>query len=273
MTPTKVKTKLTDAQETLLITLYAKAIESQQPNPIFNDDKARSILDQIDYDFARLNVLRKTSITLCIRARILDDIARAFLRQHPEAVILRIGCGLDSRVYRVPHDQAEWYDLDFPSVIDLRRLFYDVTVHNHMIASSVTDLAWTDAVQTNGRPVLVIAEGLLMYLSEAEVKALIAKLREKFSRCQLAADVFSTMTVKRVKAHPSLSKTTAVIQWGIDDAREIETWGDGIRLLDEQYFMDAPEVDKLNVGYRMAFKLAGMFSAAKKAQRIIHLGL
>ncbi len=273
MTPGKEKVVLAEAQETLLIPLYSKAVESRQPTPIFVDPKAQEILQRVEYDFARLNVPRKTSIMLCIRARKLDDYARAFLAQHPDGVILHLGCGLDSRCLRVAHDQADWYDLDLPPVIDLRRKFYAETPAYHLLPSSVTDLHWTERVSAQGRPVFVIAEGLLMYLTEAEVKALILKLREQFPGCELAADVFSAATAKRVGAHPSLKQTDAVVHWGIDDARGIEAWAPGIRLKEEWYFAQAAEIDKLSLGYRLAFKLAGLFGAANKAQRIVYYSL
>lgn len=266
----KEKVLLTEAQETLLIPLYSKALESQRPNPIFVDPKAQEILQGVDYDFARLNVPRKTTITLCLRASKLDAYARAFLKDHPQGVILHLGCGLDSRCLRVWHENAQWYDLDLPPVIDLRRKFYPESSTYHLIPSSVTDLRWVDNIAVKNRPVLVIAEGLLMYLTEADVKALILKLREKFTGCELAADVFNVATAKRVGRHPSLKKTEAVIQWGIDDARSIETWASGIRLKEEWYFAQADEINKLSVGYRLAFRLAGLFGAANKAQRIVY---
>jgi len=269
----KEKVLLTEEQETLLIPLYSKATESRRPNAIFADEKAQEILAHVDYDFARLKTPRKTVVTLCIRASKLDAYTREFLGEHPDGVVLHLGCGLDSRCVRVPHEQAEWYDLDLPPVIDLRRKFYPETGNYHLIPSSVTDLQWVDGIPAGGRPVLVIAEGLLMYLQEADIKALLLKLQAAFPGCRLAADVFSKVTAERVGAHPSLKQTGATIHWGIDDARDIERWSPGIRLIEEWYFSQAPEIAKLDTGYRLAFKLAGLFSVANKAQRIVYYEL
>jgi O-methyltransferase involved in polyketide biosynthesis len=273
MAAQKEKLLLTEEQETLLIPLYSKATESRKPNAIFADEKAQEILARVDYDFARLKTPRKTVVTLCIRANKLDAYTREFLGEHPGGVVLHLGCGLDSRCMRVGHESAEWYDLDLPPVIDLRRKFYAETGNYHLIPSSVTDLRWVDGVSAPGRPVLVIAEGLLMYLQEAEIKALLLKLQAAFSGCRLAADVFSKMTAERVSAHPSLKQTGATIHWGIDDAREIESWSPGIRLKEEWYFSQAPEIAKLDTGYRLAFKLAALFPVANKAQRIVYYEL
>ena len=273
MTLPKEKVRLAEAQETLLIPLYSKAVESQQPQPILVDPKAQEIVQSVHYDFARLDVPRKTAIMLCIRASKLDAYVRDFLARQPQAVILHLGCGLDSRCLRVQHEQADWYDLDLPPVIDLRRKFYQASPGYQMIASSVTDLSWIDTIPAHNRPTLVIAEGLLMYLQEAEIKALLLKLREAFPGCELAADVFSVTTANHVHAHPSLKQTEAVVQWGIDDAHSIEAWAPGIRLKEEWYFTQADEIHRLSVGYQLAFRLAGLFPAANKAQRIVYFCL
>jgi len=90
----KTRIVLTPEQETMLIPLYAKA---QPGNPFFFDPKAREILDQVDYDFARLRMSYKTVILVCQRAKKLDAVVRAFLAEHPGGVVLHLGCGLDSR--------------------------------------------------------------------------------------------------------------------------------------------------------------------------------
>ena len=277
----KERILLTEEQETLLIPLYAKATESRRPSSIFVDEKAQDILERVDYDFARLRIPRKTILSLCIRAAKLDAYTRRFLAGHPQGVVVHLGCGLDSRCLRVGSGGgmtggAEWYDLDLPPVIELRRKFYQETPSYHMIPSSVSDLCWVEGVPAQGRPVLVIAEGLLMYLSETEVKALLLKLSEAFPGCHLACDVFSVLTARKAKDISSLEKTGATVQWGIDDAHAIETWATGprgIRLEEEWYFTQAPEIARLGGGYRLAFRLAGLFKAANTAHRILYFAL
>ena len=230
----QAKMTLNPEQETLLIPLYAKA---QPENPLFFDPIAEDILSRVDYDFSRLRVPYKTVVLICQRAKKLDAVARAFLAEHGNGVILHLGCGLDSRFWRVDDGQVEWYDLDMPPVIELRRQFYAEQERYHLIASSVTDLDGTNAVATVNRPVLIVAEGLLMYLDEANVKRLFLRLREVFPGCRLIADVFSRMTARSAAKHPSLKQTGASLGWGIDEPRELESWAPGIRLLEEWYFM------------------------------------
>jgi len=262
----KAKITLTSEQETLLIPLYAKA---QPENPLFFDPIALDILSQVDYDFSRLRVPYKTVILVCQRAKKLDEVARAFLAEHPGGVVLHLGCGLDSRFWRVDDGLVEWYDLDMPPVVELRQRFYPASERYHLIASSVTDLEWVETVIAAGRPVLAIAEGLLMYLGEADVRRLILRLREAFPGCRLIADVFSRLTARSATRHASLKHTGATLGWGIDDPHEIEDWSPGVRLLEEWFFAQDPDLDRLSLGYRLAYKLAGAFKMVQRAHRIV----
>lgn len=262
----KQKITLSPEQETLLITLYAKA---QPENPLFFDPKAREILNRVDYDFARLRVPYKTVVLVCQRAKKMDAVARDFLTEHPHGVVLHLGCGLDSRFWRVDNEKVEWYDLDMQPVIDLRRKFYPSVERYHTIASSVTDLSWMARVDAAGRPVLVIAEGLLMYLDEADVRQLLLRLRETFPACRLVADVFSRMTARSAARHPSLKRTGASIGWGIDDPHELEVWMPGIKLIEEWFFTQDPDLARLSPFYRFAYQLAGAFKMVQRAHRIV----
>ena len=265
----KEKISLTKEQETLLIPLYAKA----QDNLIFTDEKARQILDAVQYDFRQLKIPDKTAVMLRIRAKQLDAYTGEFIAAHPDALILHLGCGLDSRCLRLPRAETLWIDLDMPDVIVLRRKFYAETDTYRMIAASVTDLAWVEQVSADGRPVFVVAEGLLMYLPESDVRALILCLHQAFPGCGLVFDAFSKLTADRVKAHPSLQKTGATVHWGIDDPHEIEQWAEGIRLKEEWFFNQSPDIERLGWFYRWTFRLAAAIPAARRAHRLLYYTL
>jgi O-methyltransferase involved in polyketide biosynthesis len=265
----KEKIILSGEQETLLIPLYAKA----RDNPFIQDEKAREILGSVQYDFNQLKIPQKTEVTLQIRASQIDSYTREFIAEHSNALILHLGCGLDSRCLRVHRADTRWYDLDLPKVIELRRKFFDEDGSYHMIGSSVTDLNWIEQVSADDRPFFIAAEGLLMYLPEHEVRSLILHLHEKFPGSGLVFDAFSTQTVKRVQAHPSLQKTGAEIHWGIDDPHEIELWSDGIKLKEEWYFSQSPDLDKLSWFYRSMFRLTSGIESVQRAQRLLYFTL
>lgn len=266
----KLKTTLTPEEETLLIPLYAKA---QPGNRLFYDPKAREILEQVDYDFSRLRVPYKTVLLVCQRAKKLDAISRSFMNKMDDVLVLHLGCGLDGRFWRVDDGKVIWYDLDRPVVIDLRQRFFPAHERYHLVASSVTNFEWMSRIEITNRPVLVVAEGLLMYMNEAEVRKLVLKLREAFPGCRLIADVFSRLTARSATRHRSLKHTGAALGWGLDDPQEVETWARGIRLVEEWFFTQDPELGLLNPGYRLAYKLAGTLKIVRRAHRIVYYQL
>ncbi|MEM5777416.1 MAG: class I SAM-dependent methyltransferase [Candidatus Aenigmatarchaeota archaeon] len=204
-----------------------------------------------------------------MRAKQLDNYAKDFLAKEPESIIIQLGCGLDSRFNRVDNGKVEWYDLDFPEVIELRKHFYKETDRYHMVSSSVTELDWLNSVNAKNKPVLTLAEGLFMYLKEEEIKLLFKTLQSKFEICTVIFDSYSKITARVIKNHPSIKKTGAVINWGIDNAKDIESWGNNMHLKGGWYFTQSEEITKLDSSYRFLFKTMWMFPIARKAHRIL----
>jgi len=141
------KVRLTKEKETYLATLYGKAQDAGVADSILGDRFAAEAVARIDYDFEALKLPKGAEITLPLRARHFDGWTREFLAAHPEATVLHLGCGLDSRVYRVnPGPKVRWIDVDMPDVIALRAQLYPSREGYRCIGTSVTDLAWLDAV-------------------------------------------------------------------------------------------------------------------------------
>ncbi|MEU0871470.1 class I SAM-dependent methyltransferase [Nocardia brasiliensis] len=155
-------TELVGVQKTLSPVLRAKALDNLLPDPILGDTNAEQVMRRLepDYDKGRFGK-SQIGLSAVVRAKTHDDWARAFLAEHPDAVVLHLGCGLDARVYRVdPPPTVDWYDLDYPAIIELRQRLLPPREHYTLLGSSVTDLTWLDRVP-HGRPVLLIAEGLV----------------------------------------------------------------------------------------------------------------
>lgn len=216
---------------TNLCTLYLRAYESRSPAPILGDTAAAEAIARINYNWARI---RRTmwpgsnQYMVTMRAKQLDDWSTAFLHRYPNAVVLHLGCGMDTRAFRLyPPKTAQWFDIDQPNVIALRRKLYDDYDGYRMIGSSVTDEAWLDEIPTD-RPVLMVAEGLVMYLAKPQARTLLRRLTDRFAGGELLFDTVSPMA-------PRLSKvlTKGIIKWGVRDAREIAQWNPRLRLLEQ----------------------------------------
>jgi O-methyltransferase involved in polyketide biosynthesis len=183
--------------------LYSKAVESRRERPIIVDPKAVEILRHIDYDFHALQIPKQSMVTLAMRAKKLDACVRDYLGRTDNPLVLHLGCGLDSRVLRIGDPRGQWYDLDYPDVIELRRKFYAETDRYHMIPSSVTDYSWLDRVKESGAA-CIIAEGLLMYLREKDIKELFAVLQQRWPGSEIAFDAYSRLTARSAGKHPLL---------------------------------------------------------------------
>jgi len=241
-----VNLKLSGVPETLLMTLYIRAMESQRPDALIKDEKAVALVTQMSYDFGRIRQIKMDEddkVTVILRNLEFDRQARDFLARHPEAVVVHIGCGLDARFERVDNGQVEWYDLDLPEVIELRRKFIGGERERyHLLGCSAFDSAWLDAVSAHRqRPFLFLAEGVLMYFEEAQVKSLVLMLRGHFPGAELVIDAFSPFLIRANNLRLSITKFGARYHWGLWRGQEIEGWGDGIHLLDEWGYFDRPE--------------------------------
>ncbi|MBC2726079.1 class I SAM-dependent methyltransferase [Desulfosporosinus sp.] len=262
-----MKIVLKNEMETLIIPLYGKAKMSEMG--VFKDSYAEAAIDKIDYDYSKLKIRKKTQVMLAMRAAIIDDFSKGFISEKPNYLVLHLGCGLDARFMRLGLNVGMWYDLDFAEVINIKKQLYRETESYKYIASSVTELKWIDSIKVVENEVLVIAEGLFMYLSENEIKALFDALKSKFESYTVVFDVFSKLTAKSSKHHPSLKKTGARIKWGVDAPQEIEGYTKGAKYLKTLYLTDANIIEMLPKYYRTMFKLAGLFKSAREAHRVL----
>ncbi|BAU40254.1 class I SAM-dependent methyltransferase [Leptolyngbya sp. O-77] len=230
--------QLTGVAETLMITLYARAIETQRPEPILSDRKAVEIAESLDYDFSKYENGWASQLGCVIRARAIDRIVQNFLETHPSAVIVNLGAGLCTRFSRIDNGQVRWYEVDFPEVIALRHKFFQESNRHHFIAKSMLDFTWMDAIQREpNQPMMIVYEGVSMYLSEAENKALLQQINARFSPVEILFDVLNRKRSRTTKHHDTVSKTNAEFKWGIDQSSKLETWGSNIWLKHEEFYL------------------------------------
>ena len=192
----KLHVDLSGAPQTMLATFYAKALDADLEKPILGDRWAKEIVERIDYDWTKTTITARTSPSVTTRSAHFDNWARQFLAVNPEAIVLHLGCGLDSRYYRLdPGPGVEWYDVDYPDVAALRRQLFPAREHCHIVAASVTDPGWLADVPAD-RPTLMIGEGLTMYLTEEDGVALFRRVVEHAPSGELQFDAFSRFGIK-----------------------------------------------------------------------------
>lgn len=249
---------------TNLCTLYLRAYESRLPLPILGDQAAAEAVDRIDYDFARVHRRVQPSIyqfLVALRAKQLDDWATDFLDRNPDAVVLHLGCGLDTRYLRLqPPARVRWFDVDVPQVISLRRQLYDDTDGYRMIGSSVTDPRWLDQIPA-GRHGLIVAEGLLMYLSEGEIRDLLQRLLDRFDHGELLADLGAWWG-------PRLSKmiTSGITKSGTRDGHEFSEWNPRLKLVEISPIIDSTKIPLRP--QRALYRILGAIPVVRNSDRL-----
>jgi O-methyltransferase involved in polyketide biosynthesis len=227
----KLHVDLSGAPQTMLATFYAKALDADLPRPILGDRFAKEVVDRIDYDWHSTAITAANSPSVTTRSAHFDNWVRQFLAVTPDAVVLHLGCGLDARFFRLdPGPAVEWYDVDYPGVVDLRRQLYPTRDHYHVLAASVTDPSWFAEIP-HGRPTLMIGEGLTMYLTEADGVALLRRVVEHAPSGELQFDAFNRLGIKSQWTNAVVRRSGATLSWGIDGPDDIIEAVPGVRLL------------------------------------------
>jgi O-methyltransferase involved in polyketide biosynthesis len=227
--------------ETLLIPVFARAMDMQQSEPLLGDETAAALVARLDYDFGHIKLRPNDWAAILIRARQIDRWTAGFLNAHPGAVVVHIGCGLDTRFERVDDGCVAWYDLDLPEVIALRRELLPERSRCKELACSVFDPAWIENVGSTGQPTLLVAEGVLPYFEETQVKKLMGMLQQHFPAAELISDAMTPFFVRLKNLELVGSKLEARLHWGLKHGRDMERWNPGIRLLKEWFYFDDPE--------------------------------
>ncbi|TCP54112.1 O-methyltransferase involved in polyketide biosynthesis [Tamaricihabitans halophyticus] len=198
------KVQFTRERETLLATLYGRALDSKNPRPILGDDAAAAAVERIDYDFSKMRINERSALGVALRAKLLDRWTAEFLDSHPNATVLHLACGLDTRAQRLnPGPGVRWFDVDYPDVIELRGKLFPERDNYTTLGTSVTADDWLEQLP-NDRPTLVVAEGLTMYLTEPEGMRLLSRVAEHFPSGQLIFDMYSRGAIRMQKLVPAV---------------------------------------------------------------------
>ncbi len=236
------KIHLNKENETYLITLYGKALDSRMENSILNDTFAEEVVRKIDFDFEKLKTPKGAEVSLPVRAKHFDGWTREFIAAHQGVTVLNLGCGLDSRIFRIdPLPDVRWFDVDLPDVIDLRRSLYPERNGCVIIGSSVTGPGWLDSIPAD-LPVIVVAEGLLQYLSEQDVITLFSRITGKFPKGQIIFDAYNRNMIRFVMLLAAARRSRPSLLWGMGDPREFERRVPRLILVSEIPFLTMPEL-------------------------------
>lgn len=260
---------LGNVPKTLFLPLWGRARETRKPEPLLVDRKALDIIDAVDFDFSPLagNIGEITKTGWIMRSLCTDRVIAEFLRRHPQAAVVNIGCGLDTTFERVDNGRVRWYDLDLPEVIELRKRFIRDSARRRFLPASFLEKDWRSRIRPADR-VLFIAAGVFYYFREKQIKGFLKDLADEFPGGEILFDASSRTGIKtanRMVIRQAGLDERSFLVWGLDKPEDIISWDERFILRETIFFFGDR---RLNFRTR----LMGLFSDLLKMQYMIHLG-
>ena len=207
----KEKIKLSGVPETMLQTVYARAKESGGRGSI-HDAKAEEIIEKLDYDFSLADKVTAMHNGVIARTIVLDRLTKEWLAKHPGAVVVNIACGLDTRCYRMS-GYSHWYNLDLPETMAVReKLLPENGAISQIAMSAMED--WGSEISEQNVPVLILIEGLTMYLNAKDVQQIFAVISSRFEKATVFVETMNPAMVRHFK-EKSIDASHAKFTWGV----------------------------------------------------------
>ncbi len=262
-------------EQTALLTEYCRALDSRAEQPILGDTLADATIGKIDYDFTSLAATPSVVPLVALRAKMLDERIRMFVGENPDAVVVDLGAGFSSAVFRVdPPPTVDWYSVDLPAVIALRAAVVPRGGREEMVAASLLDPGWAAAIPAD-RPAFVFADGLIAFLDEAEVVDILRAVTGHFGSGVVAFNDYGPVgKANQLMGRLATSRkaNSPHSQWrfaGFKDARHPESWDIGLSLLEEASVMQRPEATLFPAGLRFASRLSHRVPAIARKARVL----
>ncbi len=180
-------------QETLVIPLFGRLVCSEHFPELFSDPEAKRICDSLDYDFAEKRKKMESAaglfgaLEVAQRQYDLRCEAESYLKEHPKAAVVNLGCGLDDTFSKVDNGQCRGYNIDLPDVIRVRNELLPAGERETNLAYDLNDLSWMDRIEA-GDGAVFFAAGVFYYFRTEEVKRLFSAMAERFPGAVLAFD-------------------------------------------------------------------------------------
>ena len=224
------KIKLSGVPETMLQTVYARAKESSGRGAI-HDAKAEELIEKLDYDFTLPDKDAAMRSGVIARTIVLDKLTKSWLASHPGAVVINIACGLDTRCYRMA-GYAHWYNLDLPETMAVReKLLPESGTISQIALSAMED--WGSKISEQNVPVLIVIEGLTMYLSERNIQRIFTVISSLFSNATVFVETMNPTIVRHFK-EKSIEGSHAKFTWGVKSGEALAELLSGFRFIEDR---------------------------------------
>ncbi|MDD6990735.1 MAG: class I SAM-dependent methyltransferase [Oscillospiraceae bacterium] len=255
---------MNEVNKTLYIPLYGKS-EISRRGIIINDKKAEEIWEKEGFKLNGKARSKWLALFMSMRAAVFDEWTVRTISKYPDAVVLHIGCGLDSRIVRVGNSTNLWFDIDFPDVIAERKKYFSENAKYTMFEADASETGWIGSLPDAPEAVIVM-EGISMYLGRDKCRSLFEALSRKYGRLFILADVYTVFAAKASKYKNPINDVGVTEVYGIDSPDELET--EEIRFKAEHSMTPPKLVDQLQGFERSFFNTVFAGKTTKKIYRL-----
>ena len=244
-------------QETLIIPLFGRLVCSERFPQLFSDPEAKRICDSLDYDFSEKRKKMESpaglfgALEVAQRQYDLQCEVEAYLKEHPRAAVVNLGCGLDDSFRKCDNGLCRGYNLDFPDVIAVRNELLPAGEREENLACDLNDLSWMDRIDASGGAVF-FAAGVFYYFKTAELKTLFPAMAERFPGAALAFDACNARGAKLMRKTwlKEAGITDVGAYFSLEDESELKSWSSRFASVSAKSYMR---------GYRDIYRDVGTF--------------
>lgn len=255
---------MNSVNKTLYIPLYGKSYVSKK-GLFLSDNKAEEIWKAEGFALKGKSKSKWLAYYMGVRAAVFDEWLKQQMILLQDAVVIQIGCGMDSRVTRVGTDHHKWYDVDFAEVITERKPYYSETDHYKMIAGDARDCKWLTTIQET-KAAIVVMEGVSMYLTADEMRSLADRLCGHFEKLTILVDSYTSFAAKMSKRRNPINDVGVTEVYGIDNPQTYE--GEKLAYVKEHTMIPQKYIDELKGFERFVFAKLYAGSFSKKLYRL-----
>ena len=263
-------------QETLIIPLWGRKFCTELYPTIYQDPKAAGILENLDYDFSKLNeqsnskAYRFGYLETAVRYADLGIEVRAYIKEHPKAAVVNLGCGLDCSAENNAGPECRIYNIDRPDVIAVRNKLIPPEKNVTNIGIDLNDPAWMDAIDAANGAVF-FAAGVFYYFRSSEVEKLFGLMNERFKGGKLVFDAANKKAVKiMLKTWVKTAGITDISKYFyMNKTEDIKSWVPGAKISSKGYMLGYHDLKDPSIGG--FFRLLSRMGDGLMKMRIIRI--
>lgn len=255
---------MNSVNKTLYIPLYGKSYVSKK-GLFLHDKKAEEIWETEGFSLKGKSKSKWLAYYMGVRSAVFDEWLKQQMENLSDAVVVHIGCGMDSRVIRVDTESHKWYDVDFSEVIKERKRYYAESDNYKMIAGDARDCRWLTTI-TENKSAIVVMEGVSMYLTIEEMRNLSDSLCAHFEQVVLLVDCYTSFAAKMSKHRNPINDVGVTEVYGIDEPQAYQS--EKLTYIKEHTMIPKKYIDELKGFEKLVFAKLYAGSFSKKLYRL-----